>query len=79
MSRTRHLRKYLHNMCAPYVRARGLALVANRGLNIEVFAGVIVRYPPSSEVGKRVAATYLSRDLTSPLVRRIMGWLRRFG
>jgi hypothetical protein len=23
--------------------------------------------------------TYFSRGLTSPLVRRIMGWLRRFG
>jgi hypothetical protein len=29
--------------------------------------------------GKRAAMTYFNRGLTSPLVRRIMGWLRRFG
>jgi pyruvate/2-oxoglutarate dehydrogenase complex dihydrolipoamide dehydrogenase (E3) component len=57
-------------------------LAINQRLNIEALAGVIVPYPTCptyAEVGKRAAMTYFSRGLTSPLVRRIIGWLRRFG
>jgi pyruvate/2-oxoglutarate dehydrogenase complex dihydrolipoamide dehydrogenase (E3) component len=54
-------------------------LAINQKLNIEAFAGVIVPYPTYAEVGKRAAMTYFTRSLTSPLVRRIIGWLRRFG
>jgi pyruvate/2-oxoglutarate dehydrogenase complex dihydrolipoamide dehydrogenase (E3) component len=55
------------------------ALAINQKLNIDAFAGVIVPYPTYAEVGKRAAMTYFTRGLTSPLVRRIIGWLRRFG
>ncbi len=55
------------------------ALAISQRLNIEAFAGVIVPYPTYAEVGKRAAMTYFTRGLTSPLVRRIIGWLRRFG
>ena len=48
-------------------------------LNIEAMAGVIVPYATYAEVGKRAAMTYFTRGLTSPLVRRIIVWLRRFG
>ena len=54
-------------------------LAINQKLNIDAFAGVIVPYPTYAEVGKRAAMTYFTRGLTSPLVRRIIGWLRRFG
>ena len=54
-------------------------LAINQKLNIEAFAGVIVPYPTYAEVGKRAAMTYFTRGLTSPRVRRIIGWLRRFG
>ena len=54
-------------------------LAIDQGLNIDAFAGVIVPYPTYAEVGKRAAMTYFTRGLTSPLVRRIIGWLRRFG
>ncbi len=54
-------------------------LAINQGLNIEAIAGVIVPYPTYAEVGKRAAMTYFTRSLTSPLVRRIIGWLRRLG
>jgi pyruvate/2-oxoglutarate dehydrogenase complex dihydrolipoamide dehydrogenase (E3) component len=54
-------------------------LAINQKLNIEALAGVIVPYPTYAEVGKRAAMTYFTRGLTSPLVRRIIGWLRRFG
>jgi pyruvate/2-oxoglutarate dehydrogenase complex dihydrolipoamide dehydrogenase (E3) component len=55
------------------------ALAINQKLNIDAFAGVIVPYPTYAEVGKRAAMTYFTRGLTSPVVRRIIGWLRRFG
>lgn len=54
-------------------------LAINQKLNIEAFAGFIVPYPTYAEVGKQAAMTYFSRGLTSPRVRRIIGWLRRFG
>jgi pyruvate/2-oxoglutarate dehydrogenase complex dihydrolipoamide dehydrogenase (E3) component len=54
-------------------------LAINQRLNIEAMAGVIVPYPTYAEVGKRAAMTYFTRGLTSPLVRRMIGWLRRFG
>ncbi|MGA7789067.1 MAG: FAD-dependent oxidoreductase [Xanthobacteraceae bacterium] len=54
-------------------------LAINQKLNIDAIAGVIVPYPTYAEVGKRAAMTYFTRGLTSPLVRRIIGWLRRFG
>jgi pyruvate/2-oxoglutarate dehydrogenase complex dihydrolipoamide dehydrogenase (E3) component len=54
-------------------------LAIDQKLNIEALAGVIVPYPTYAEVGKRAAMTYFTRGLTSPLVRRIIGWLRRFG
>jgi pyruvate/2-oxoglutarate dehydrogenase complex dihydrolipoamide dehydrogenase (E3) component len=55
------------------------SLAINQQLNIEALAGLIVPYPSFAEVGKRAAMTYFNGGLTSPLVRRIIGWLRRFG
>jgi pyruvate/2-oxoglutarate dehydrogenase complex dihydrolipoamide dehydrogenase (E3) component len=55
------------------------ALAINQKLNIDAIAGVIIPYPTYAEVGKRAAMTYFTRGLTSPLVRRIIGGLRRFG
>jgi pyruvate/2-oxoglutarate dehydrogenase complex dihydrolipoamide dehydrogenase (E3) component len=54
-------------------------LAINQKLNIRAFAGLIVPYPTYAEVGKRAAMTYFTRGLTSPQVRRIIGWLRRLG
>jgi pyruvate/2-oxoglutarate dehydrogenase complex dihydrolipoamide dehydrogenase (E3) component len=54
-------------------------LAINQKLNIDALAGVIIPYPTYAEVGKRAAMTYFTRGLTSPMVRRIIGWLRRFG
>jgi pyruvate/2-oxoglutarate dehydrogenase complex dihydrolipoamide dehydrogenase (E3) component len=54
-------------------------LAINRRLNIRAFAGIVVPYPTLAEVGKRAAMTYFTLSLTSPWVRRIIGWLRRLG
>jgi pyruvate/2-oxoglutarate dehydrogenase complex dihydrolipoamide dehydrogenase (E3) component len=55
------------------------ALAIGQGLNIRALAGVIIPYPTFSEIGKRAAISYFTPSLTSPWVRRITTWLRRFG
>ena len=55
------------------------ALALSQGLNIRVMAGLVMPYPTLGEVGKRAAVTYFSPSLTSPRVRRLIGFLRRFG
>ncbi len=52
--------------------------LANR-LTIRAIVGTVVPYPTFGEIGKRAAITYFLPRLTSPFVRRIIGWLRRLG
>jgi pyruvate/2-oxoglutarate dehydrogenase complex dihydrolipoamide dehydrogenase (E3) component len=54
-------------------------LAINHRLNIHAFAATVVAYPTLAEIGKRAAITRFSASLTSPMVRRIIAWLRRFG
>jgi pyruvate/2-oxoglutarate dehydrogenase complex dihydrolipoamide dehydrogenase (E3) component len=54
-------------------------LAVAQGLNIRAFAAMVVPYPTFAEIGKRAAIGYFAGSLTSPLVRRIIAWLRRFG
>jgi pyruvate/2-oxoglutarate dehydrogenase complex dihydrolipoamide dehydrogenase (E3) component len=55
------------------------ALAIGQRLNIAALAGLVVPYPTYAEAGKRAAITYFMGGLTSTRVRRIIGWLRRFG
>src|SRR5262249_17765942 len=55
------------------------ALALAQGLNIRAMTGIVVPYPTLSEIGKRAAITYFSPSLTSARVRRLIGFLRRFG
>jgi pyruvate/2-oxoglutarate dehydrogenase complex dihydrolipoamide dehydrogenase (E3) component len=54
-------------------------LAIERRLNIRAFAATVVAYPTLAEIGKRAAITHFTSGLTSPMVRRIIAWLRRFG
>jgi pyruvate/2-oxoglutarate dehydrogenase complex dihydrolipoamide dehydrogenase (E3) component len=54
-------------------------LALSRGLNVRAMTEIVVPYPTLSEIGKRAAITYFSSSLTSPKVRRLLGFLRRFG
>ena len=54
-------------------------LAISQRLNIRALAGSVVAYTGVGEVGKRAAITYFTGSLTSPLVRRIIVWLRRLG
>jgi len=55
------------------------ALAISQGLKIRALTGIIVPYPTFAEVGKRAAITFYTNSLTSPFVRRIIAFLRRFG
>jgi pyruvate/2-oxoglutarate dehydrogenase complex dihydrolipoamide dehydrogenase (E3) component len=55
------------------------ALAIQQQIGIRAMAGLIVPYPTLAEVGKRAAIAYFTPNLTSPLLRRIIVFLRRFG
>jgi pyruvate/2-oxoglutarate dehydrogenase complex dihydrolipoamide dehydrogenase (E3) component len=54
-------------------------LALSRGLNIRAMTGIVMPYPTLSEIGKRAAISYFSPSLNNPGVRRLIGFLRRFG
>jgi pyruvate/2-oxoglutarate dehydrogenase complex dihydrolipoamide dehydrogenase (E3) component len=54
-------------------------LALSQGLNIRAMTGIVMPYPTLSEIGKRAAITYFSPSLTGPRLRRLIGFLRRFG
>ena len=54
-------------------------LAISQGLNIRAFTGIVVPYPTLSEIGKRAAIDFFTPSLTSPLLRRIITWLRILG
>jgi pyruvate/2-oxoglutarate dehydrogenase complex dihydrolipoamide dehydrogenase (E3) component len=54
-------------------------LAITQGLNIRVFAEIVVPYPTLAEIGKRAAISAFTARLTGSGVRRVLGWLRRLG
>jgi pyruvate/2-oxoglutarate dehydrogenase complex dihydrolipoamide dehydrogenase (E3) component len=54
-------------------------LAISQRLNIRAFAATVVAYPTLAEIGKRAAINHFAAGLTSPMVRRIISWLRRLG
>ena len=54
-------------------------LAIAQGLNIRVVTDIVLPYPTLSELGKRAAIDFFTPSLTSPWVRRIIGWMRIFG
>lgn len=54
-------------------------LAVAQGLNIRAMAELVVPYPTLAEVGKRAAVTYFTPGLKSPLVQRLLAFLRPRG
>ena len=48
-------------------------------LNIRALTGIVLPYPTLSEIGKRAAIDFFTPSLASPMLRRIIAWLRIFG
>ncbi|MEA2936372.1 MAG: hypothetical protein QOD74_3018, partial [Variibacter sp.] len=55
------------------------ALAISQGLKVSAFLGLIIPYPTLSEVGKRAALTYYAGSVGSPMLRRVIRFLRIFG
>ncbi len=53
-------------------------LAIAQGLDIRALTGIVLPYPTLSEIGKRAAIDFFTPSLTSPMLRRIMSWLRIF-
>ncbi len=54
-------------------------LAIGQGLNIRAMADLIVPYPTLSDISKRAALSYFAPDVLSPMLRRIIAWLRKLG
>jgi pyruvate/2-oxoglutarate dehydrogenase complex dihydrolipoamide dehydrogenase (E3) component len=55
------------------------ALAVSKRLNVRTLAGIVIPYPTFAEVGKRAAMTYFLPGARSPMVARLIAFLRRFG
>jgi pyruvate/2-oxoglutarate dehydrogenase complex dihydrolipoamide dehydrogenase (E3) component len=55
------------------------SLAVSQGLDIKAMAQYISPYPTLGEIGKRAAGSYFLPKLTSPLVRKTVQFLSRFG
>lgn len=55
------------------------ALALSKGLGVRDLAGFVSPYPTLSEIGKRAAVSYFAEATRKPFVRRMIGFLRRFG
>jgi pyruvate/2-oxoglutarate dehydrogenase complex dihydrolipoamide dehydrogenase (E3) component len=55
------------------------SLAVGQRLNIRTMATTVLPYPTLAEIGKRAAITRYTASLTSPVVRRMIAWLRRLG
>ncbi|MGI9404807.1 MAG: dihydrolipoyl dehydrogenase family protein [Hyphomicrobiaceae bacterium] len=54
------------------------SLAIASGMKIKSFTGFISPYPTLSEINKRAAITHFVPKLANPMVRRVVGFLRRF-
>jgi pyruvate/2-oxoglutarate dehydrogenase complex dihydrolipoamide dehydrogenase (E3) component len=55
------------------------SLAMQKSINIKAMASYVAPYPTLSEISKRTAIVYFLPKLTSPLLKRIVGWLRKLG
>ena len=54
------------------------AFAIQHGMKVNAFTDLVVPYPTLGEIGKRAALSYHIQNLTSPWVRRIITFMRRF-
>ncbi len=53
------------------------SLAMQKKINISAVASYVAPYPTMMEINKRAAITYFLPKLTSPMVKRIVGWLKK--
>jgi pyruvate/2-oxoglutarate dehydrogenase complex dihydrolipoamide dehydrogenase (E3) component len=55
------------------------SLAMQKGIDIKAMASITCPYPTLAEINKRAAMMHFVPKLTSPLPRRIIGWLAKLG
>ncbi|MBX2805147.1 MAG: FAD-dependent oxidoreductase [Hyphomicrobiales bacterium] len=55
------------------------SLAMQKKINVSAMASYVAPYPTMMEINKRAAVTYFLPKLTSPLVKRVVGWLKKLG
>jgi pyruvate/2-oxoglutarate dehydrogenase complex dihydrolipoamide dehydrogenase (E3) component len=55
------------------------SLAMQKGIDIKAMASITCPYPTLAEINKRAATMHFIPKLTSPLPRRIIGWLAKLG
>ena len=55
------------------------ALAMAKGLKVQDLAGLVFPYPTFSEVSKRAAVEFMRPAAQNPWLRRLIGFVRRFG
>ena len=55
------------------------SLAMQKKINIKSMASFISPYPTLAEINKRAAITYFLPKLTSPMIKRVVGWLKKLG
>jgi pyruvate/2-oxoglutarate dehydrogenase complex dihydrolipoamide dehydrogenase (E3) component len=54
-------------------------MAMSKKMKIGAITSLVFAYPTLSEISKRAAYQYYAPSLTNPMIRRIIGWLRKFG
>ena len=55
------------------------SLAIAQGLKIKAMTDWISPYPTLAEVNKRAAIRYYAAATSSPMVRKVIGWLKKLG
>ncbi|MDX2266317.1 MAG: FAD-dependent oxidoreductase [Hyphomicrobiales bacterium] len=55
------------------------ALAMQAGIRMRAMADYVAPYPTLGEINQRAAQSFFMPSLTNPMIRRVIGWLARFG
>lgn len=55
------------------------SLAMQKGIGIKDMASFVSPYPTMAEINKRAAVLYFVPKLTNPLIKTVIGWLRKLG
>jgi pyruvate/2-oxoglutarate dehydrogenase complex dihydrolipoamide dehydrogenase (E3) component len=55
------------------------ALAVEKNMSVRDIAGYVPPYPTMTEIGKRAAVSFYAPQTRKPFVRKLVGWLARFG
>jgi len=54
-------------------------MAMSKKMKIGAITSIVFAYPTLAEISKRAAYQYYAPSLTNPMIRRIIGWLRKLG